>query len=478
MRKTLLFLITATLFGACLKSPKENPDGREVEIRLSTPLLTRSLEAESTISTVDILVFEGTPKTFKYRRYAWQKNGNLWSAALQVGTGQDIYFAINAREIIEAADAQLIADVTTWEEMQEALIMTNPQLFNLNTGTNNRLPMWGYSLNRTIADVPINQLGTVNIIRSVATVQVSFANDADFVLSEGTVAYGANKGFLAFSSDNTTTTPTGNFSTMAPEVPTDMVTTTEWSRAAQANNTLIYSFYMYENNAPTGSRDYTRIILKGRWNGSSKETYYPLAFRDPISDEKIPVKRNTNFKIRITKVNGDGYDTLEEAKNAEEVNMNFDIIPWDDEEDESIIIDGYNYIMLRPSLNDKSVFRSAVLYRTIEWDDRIVFKTNIPLDKFEMTLSPLGVFPDEEDKSLIQNLRFKVELESEEVVNGMITGYFQFTARLPFAEGCTYNPSVLTVRAGRIEFDINIEQRDREPGDWNDGGNQDIEFGY
>jgi hypothetical protein len=135
---------------------------------------------------------------------------------------------------------------------------------------------------------------------------------------------------------------------------------------------------------------------------------------------------------------------------------------------DEIFIDEANYITLQRDRNEQRDDRTAVLYRDTGSTDVIVFKTNIQLDKFDMTLNNGGDFPNPSDKKIIENDRFKIEIKTEDGVN-----YFEFTTLQPYAEAQD-NPSTLTVKAGRIEFDITIIQKNEDPFDWIDGGEQDF----
>ena len=474
MRKIFFFLIVFSMFfGACRKTSIygwDNAEVSEVDLRFSTSeVMTRSGEvSERAINTVDVLVFGGTPKTFMYHRYAWQKSGNLYSATLKIGTDQDLYFAINARSVIDAA---ALTEGMSWSEAQAALVMENPEAFNLTT-TNNGLPMWGFALNRTISDAPsnssVNNLGTIKLLRSVAAVEINVEDD-NFTLKEGSIAYGADKGLLAFNPTNISTPDVqGNFRTNNLEIPTEMTPAKTWYRTPQTgSNELKHVFYMYENN---NLSKHTKVILEGKWSGSSKgNTFYPLSLRNQETNDKLPVKRNNKFIIIVTKVNGDGYATWEEARDAEEVNMDYDVIVWDESHDESIIIDGSQYIMMQRSANDNSVGRTATLYRATGSADSIAFNTNIPLETFEMQLDNGGGFPDLSDKTLIENARFRAEIKTVDGIN-----YFKFNALQNY--GVTNNPSTLTVTTGRIKFEITINQINFDPNDWIDGGEYEIEL--
>jgi hypothetical protein len=335
--------------------------------------------------------------------------------------------------------------------------------------------MWGYLHDRSIADQAFINMGTITLLRSVASTDIT-VNASNFTLQKGYVVFSANKGYLPFSYDNLD----NSYNVEDPEIPAGMTANVDLVHVitpapdlppapAPATQKIENKFYMYENDTSTvaGQRS-TKVILEGIYTGtgaSNSPTFYPLAFRD-ADNHKLQVKRNWKYVLVVTNVNGDGYPTLEDAKDGEDLNMDYEVIPWNGSEDDNIQIIGSKYI---------ANYASAVeLYRPATSGKKFVVRTNFNLDDFELELDNGGDFPDQDDTTEIENDRFNVKVS----VAGTNEILFTVTARLDYDPAATDNPSILNVTVGGIlGFTTTITQINESPTDWNDGGNQNTGLG-
>ncbi len=466
MNKILLQLICIVFLAASCARDNDiggGKAGKQVEFRFDVSSSTRAVD-DTAINQLDVLVFrrqaayptETDKSVYLYTRYAWKVSDGRWRTNLAIGDNLDIYFAVNAHETLK----DLALEGKEYADAAKLMVLNDP---GADIGAMG-LPMWGSIRGCTVADKAVNDLGTVALLRSVASTDITVEDD-DFTLQEASLCYAADRGFLPFDPSRAG----------IPQVPDNMNSdlTADWTHTVLPadNNCVEDIFYMYENDAPSSAslNRSTKLVLKGQWNNtgsSGQPTWYPIALRSKNADGemvKSPVVRNNKYIVVITKVNGDGYPSFDEAKNAEPVNIDYDVVPWDEEMDGGIFIDGMQYVMLRRDRNERRDDRTAVVYRDAGSDDRIVFRTNIPLDQFSMELDNGGDFPDPADKTAIANDRFKAEIKTEGSNN-----FFNFTALVSY--GLDSNPSTLTVTAGRIRFDISIIQRSNSPDDWDDGG--------
>lgn len=473
MKRIFLLITTlmAIFFTSCAKDGSNEggnggvADGEtEIDISFVTTATTRaSIAAESTINTVDILVFDASGATteddavFQYSRYAWLSTGTTYRATLKQGSDLNIYFAINARAVVDALTAT--AGVTTYAGVVEQLLLTSPSTLNVSTG----LPMWGALNGVTISESnSIQSLGSIKLLRSVASADLSVTAQ-NFNLQSATVGYGANIGYLPYSADKISTPDaSGYFYSVDPFVPAAMTTTVQWTQPVTAINEVQNVIYMYENGADENSatRTPTRIVLAGYYgtDNTTKITYYPLAFRDASTNDKLKVKRNSKYNIIVTSVNGEGYETLDEAMTGEEVNMTYDVIPWDDFEEGDIYIDGTHFISM-PS-------RSAILGKEQGAEAYLIFTTNYELTDFSYRFDPDGgwvAYPG----SVASDSRFQADITQDSEGNN----YFHFISLLEY--GTDDNPAVLYVKAGRILFTINVEQIRNT---WDLGGDYDTQL--
>jgi hypothetical protein len=239
------------------------------------------------------------------------------------------------------------------------------------------------------------------------------------------------------------------------------------------------------------------VVVGGKYNGGTK-TYYRIDFATGPHNNRqlVNVLRNHLYRISIADVTGPGEATPEEAYNATSVNMNVDVIEWNEVDMSEIFVDGVRWIRLRNSFNE-NLSRRAVLYRPAGSVDRIYFETNIPISEWDESLSHYGEIQTEDilnedgekigERTFFGNRRFEVEINHDDtsttVEKGQnITiyhGHFRFVARVAaeYDTGVADMPSTLTIKSRRIRFPIIIEQRGDAPDDWQDGGNQDVEVG-
>lgn len=474
--KLTLLIPAALLIASCSKdhrgggeTPGTNGE-KEVEMSFLTPggtLSRAAIPAEDVLHDITLLVFDGQSDNskFLYSRYAWKTSttGNSFKTTLRLGSGLTIYFAANAKDIIQTLEGQgdLVGGVTTWGVVRELLLLETPTGFDL---ANKGLPMWGHKFDIQIADQPNNSLGRVNLTRSVASTDVQVLS-SEFTLEKGHLAYAANKGYLAY-------TLLSNGTISAPVSPANMATSVDWSTTATGNKIENY-FYMYDNDTdltPTGTNRPTKLILEGKWTGaggSGQTTFYPISFRNLNQAtgeyDKKQVTRNNKYLIVVKNVHGDGWGSIEEAKDADDVNVDYDVIDWDENGDGDIMIDGPKYLY-----RGASEVKLGHLQNSTE---EVVFRTNFDLSDFTMKFGTTGT----EGTTSAVNDRFKAEIVT--VNAGQADEYtcFRFTALKDYGADAD-NPSTLYVKVGRLTFKFTVTQDERKPGNWDDEGNQDVDF--
>lgn len=466
--KNIIFLVlsAALLFASCGKdSSTGSPAGEEVEVNMTlstnTPGTRAAIEAENTINTVDLLIFDAgsaataDDATYEYTRYAWKTSTGKYRATLKTGSGLNIYFAVNARTLLESVDMT----GKTFAQVRELLVMNDPSAVTVSGG----LPMWGYKLGCTITETTSsNSLGTIELLRSIASTDVSVSTSANFTLAKGHIVYGVNKGYLAYTGSRSAD-DNGNLQLDAPETPPSY-SYMDWSSMAITTTSETVSidnvFYMFDNSGDgTGGTHYTKLVLEGKWSGTDKtdNTFYPLAFRNS-DNERLKVTRNRKYILLVTNVNGDGYDTLDEAKEGEDANMDYEVIEWNQNSDSDIIIDGSKYISIN---KEDEVIVGRLSGSTVER----VFTTNYDTSNIEMRFSTSDSW---NTTGSISSSRFQVD-----VVNSTYT-CFKVTALQDY--GTDDNPATLYVRIGsRVSFTLTIRQVQT---DWNDGGEIGIDLEF
>ena len=541
----------AAIAAACHREVPNNGDPT-IEIRLSTGsnstggARTRADVADDEIRTVDVLVFKRNQSypadpekaIFQYSRYAWHKGSSVYSVVLKEGSNVDLYFIANAKGTIAAALSanKLVENTTTWSDARKALVLSG-----LIARKTNGLPMWGHRYGENInTNSAFNKFGTVRMLRAVATADVDFTGADNFILQQASIEFASSQGNLAYTVnpaniaygdgilDFNFDKPQYDYRLIAPEVPTGTTTIGQVLHVlptlhsldplAHPDNDGVTSndvegeLYFYENDANgENGKNYAKVVVKGKWDQNTPddtsddvESYYPLAFRettpynnpdnpnDPLNGTNLrtTIIRNHKYLFQITNVNGNGYETLEDAKNGTDMNITYKVVEWEEWTDDDITMVEGTWVSLSKSRNE-GLSKIASLYRNAGSTDEIRITTNLSLDKYKMTLpGGTAVTPESEGAtqaqwnaqgivSKVANSLYTVTL----VKNGTPTegsngdtvyyGKYIFKANLPYAASNTSKASVV---AGLIKFDLDIVQRDATPDDWGDGTDTDVDL--
>jgi len=465
------FILIALFFAACADELENNTkepaaDEQTVEMAFTSSAITYNTaeSAEDEVLTLDLVVCKDG--VYQYTRPAYTSNYATFRSTLKIDKDLDIYFFANATSLLDDADF-MTPEVTTWQEIQQKLILTYTD-----TIINNKrvLPMWGQLKGAEVSEHRVNNFGTISLLRAVASANVYFKPVAgkglDFEPVVAYLYYTADQAFTAPQNSNLTLTDGTVTAVKLPEVPQNMKTT-QRIEADFTGNTCESLLYMFDNNTTEGVQQQpgnkrTRLVVGGYLNGSNQMTYYPLDFFKTATTQLLEVTRNNQYNLTITSVNSEGWTDPDEAAEQASVNIDYEVISWDKNKDENIVIDGPDYL----SVNTKYV----TLYKKAGNQNNIHLSGTFTQE--DITLS----FPDTtngQTTSLangIQNNRFKAEI-SGEGTNLKLT----FTALQDYSEAnAETNKETLLIKAGRIEFEVYITQV-TSPG-WDNGGNEDIDF--
>lgn len=223
------------------------------------------------------------------------------------------------------------------------------------------------------------------------------------------------------------------------------------------------------------------------------QTWYRIDFikKTTTSEQWLSMLRNFSYNVKITSVTGDGYDDPDVALESAPMNMEAVVLDWNDAQMGDVVFDGPYFLYIGDSRNE-GLRKAASVYRNVDSTDEMAFETNIPLDEFTMAIAS-GNFgswveeptAEETDAGMVAkifNPFYSVyiigptEEENAEENGGVIRGKFLFTAMKNYEVSDPTPEAILTVTSGRIRYDITINQRNADPQDWNDGGNQEEEL--
>lgn len=445
--------------------------------------------SENTINTLDLLVFNSSDQ-FQYRRYATPHGttGKSFRSTLKVTAGSEtltVYFIANARTFVEKliADGDLAdGSNASWAAVRALLVDANPARFSTTATERANLPMWGMGSGLKVVEGAIEHWKGIELLRAVAGVDVyvDTAEVDDFDLEAVSIVNAPNMGFWA---------PPLSYRSSADALvaasPSSMETSVKLGPFAPSgtNPYVANMLYLYDNDTDESThngttRKYTRIIVKGKYAGESY--WYPIDFvryktgttTDELEYDQIV--RNTKYVFEITAVTGPGYPSEEIAAQEPPVNMATKVQEWTPDISDSgdFGFDGTYYVALQT--RNVTVYRKAGSGRSISLVSnahasivQLNFKTT---DNGAQNPINTGNSPNEG----IYNERFKVEKvtagtgAAERVTGLIISAVGDFDT----ADDAR-NHDILVVRAGNVIFEININQINSDPTDWQDGGNQD-----
>ncbi len=245
----LLFLLVV-----CPSCNSDDPHTRnsngeqEIEMTLLSPMtyLTKATdegsESERQIVEVDLLICD-KDGLYSYRREGYKStNTGKYRATLKIENNVTIYFLINCRTLLDSYEQSgLLVEGKSWAtEIQPNLVDVSPQHFS---GDDLPLPMFGRK-SANITDESVNNLGSVSLARSVASVDAYVKTDKDvFELTEMYLYFAPDKGYLAPRDDNF---DAGQI--YSPESPADMKTELilKYDKGITGNSVLS-KLYLYDN---------------------------------------------------------------------------------------------------------------------------------------------------------------------------------------------------------------------------------------
>lgn len=498
MNKIFLILAAAIFLPCCTGNVGTDCPGADkpkyVEIAISTqggsltrtPVPDPGNAEENRIDELDLLVF-GADGLYLYRREASRVSGelNTYRASL-VETDQQltIHLLANCRDIIKdweggAADKSQMK----WSGVHAKLIDTEPWRLTRDSVS---LPMWGTVTGRLATESSPTRLGTVEMLRSVASVDVYVEQSGDtagFMLSDLYLYYAPDMGYVGavgkagsspaqYLIPDEMTTTLNNIA--GKELHANSVGQFNPVEGGKQYDMIAHQMYLCENDAVdrSGARRPTRVIIAGNYTRSGNLTpgakrYYPIDIVDAKGYYR-PVIRNWKYEFIITSVSGPGHATIEEAAEAAQTDLNVRIIEWNREEVE-IGISGRYYVSMER--------KAAVLWRDAGSTDRLKLTYRIE----EAGSGEFGINFKEGSANGIQqtidggikNDYFSVTMAREgSDTDGAIV--FTVTALKPYAAG--HDTDVVEIAFRNLRFELSITQLDSTPGDWENGGTIPVNF--
>lgn len=362
-RLGVIFMVMMGLAG-CQKDTLMPEDGTkdlgsEIELTMSALMSdivipTRAItESEETaITRLDVLVFDGSDN-FVYTIQANSPtvaSGKLtYTVRLKKSTGSEKY------KLVLLANLTAAPTITVGTAKETALTaITFVPATNWTTG--GTIPMWAEY--PTAAAVTIattaSSFGTTAVIRSLARVNVTNTATSTFTLTKVWVYNSTNKArvaplFTYYDANNKKVT--------APSIASGAATTNVYSKTATSNKVEREIYIGESDDKPVGDASAVCLVLEGTFGG--KTNYYRVDLVAADGKTPLDILRNYTYNINITKVEGSGYATKEDAFASLPVNITVDIKVWDDANLNDITTDGQYSLAVESSTVDLAVEAGA-----------------------------------------------------------------------------------------------------------------------
>lgn len=325
---------------------------KSVDFKLQLPGHTEAIHTyaiseneENAIKTVDVLAFKVTNKgqaneseTFAYRvagagvstPNAANSAGKSFKAGLKIDNDNYYRFVVLAN-VREQLNGVTINEGERKEAVMAKLVFRKTGQWNATSAVSyDAFPMWGETEPAMVTG-NTTALNSIALLRSLARIDVVLKETvlSNFQISSVSLVNSYAEGLITPLSANYN----GNAVT-AESVPpaaqrnTDPVTYT----VASPGHSLQQEIYTFESpkssllvNQATG----TELIIGGRYNGSTVDTYYRIAFMD-VSGSALPLLRNYKYTVNIISVGGAGYATMKDALNNIPMNIEVELAKLND----------------------------------------------------------------------------------------------------------------------------------------------------
>ncbi len=478
-------------------SGSTSPDSVHVTLSVQLPgqstpkTYAISESSENYIKTFDVLAFIIDPDD-KTEKFSYRSQG-----ALSTDNGSEKVFKVTLLRsneqyrfvCITNSKAQLdqlgkIEKGTLKEDITKQLIFRNATKWEATSDQQfTPFPMWGES-EPTVIRAEMTELGDVALTRMLARMDVALTTDAAkqvFKLesvhlfnrkTRGHIVPNTTEGYWENGKAEKATLPADN----EEQNPLTIVEAIEYSKPAGSDVVFEQEIYTFEAQAPSSglAHEATCLVIGGIYEEDNKATYYRIDFLEKDQKTYKDILRNHLYRVNIVKVEGSGYDTPEEAFDAKNLNMEVEIVMWDQGEMKEIVFDGQYLLAVSRSeftltsgeklLNELTVFTDypkgwqASVPEDSEWITIIEEYQSGPADE----KSPLKFNVQKNETGFIRNGRLlvtagrlnyviKINQTPEEDFNLLVMDYkFEPVSELIF-------PSKANLTYASMNQEINVE---------------------
>lgn len=377
-------------FSSCAKSELEpHAQGATLTLELDVPasqeVVSRALEDESQVRTLDVLFFNSAGSNSANPVYTERRHLN-YVITVELGRLRAVIkdLPLGTYRVLAVANAE--ATLFDGLTVGTTLSVAKSSLVNAKSGTmpEANFLMAGESTKNEVITDGAQVLSTISLVRAVARVDVmcdlkNNLTGAKFELTSAEVRNVRDQGFVfgqsLLSDKNLASFPAtaAVVDYVRPEVTADHPT------YANGSGHILSQLYTYENTSADAqlNRDQTTcLIVGGKFNGSSINTYYRIDLSN--SNKKHVVKRNHRYVISITSVLGPGYGTKDEAENGLMNNIKAEIMEWVEGGSSGIVMEGNKMLSVSKTLFEAEMyslgttFKLGVSTKNLSLDDFVI----------------------------------------------------------------------------------------------------------
>jgi len=380
---------------------------------------------ESAINTIHVLVFKANK--YQYTTEGYDKGGNTFMVKLPKGETLDLTILANVEQHLAALaqegyfepgrnKADVLAAVSEFRQ---------PDAWET-TDETRYLPMWAERTDVTVSTGNEFTSEAIALTRMHAAIDVT-VNVEGFELEEVWLCNANTVGYLIADDERENYSASDNM-----------------QKYTVGTGTNACCNAIYTPEAPAGSDDKIGenacLVVKARYNDYTG--YYRIDFVSQNTqsgdDEYFPLERNHQYSIQIVEVNGQGYDSAQDALVASTAPLNTDITTWDAGQIGNVqSAGGYMLGVSATTINLPS--------------EGVTSEAPVTLTIVSQGADPEITFSDDND----ENIMCEVVSSS----NGLTT--INITATPNLAE--TERKSSLTIAVGELKQTVTITQEDATP---------------
>ncbi|NDV84930.1 DUF4906 domain-containing protein [Bacteroides sp. 51] len=398
----LLAAIMLVALSACMDESHENTPQTEKDVRVkfaiqlpgaSTPA-TRALDDddEKEVREIDVLVFnQGSEGGFVYKARCSEtdietdpgdNSKKTFTVELRQGT-YDLVIVANSSDIVAATTLTGKTKEKALQALTEQMPADGKWLANSSATTGYRpIPMWGNIGSTTINEqTDLTGDKKIYLTRMVARVDVKVdaaVGKSSFELTsvhvynyntEGTIVPASTAWNEVLVDGKMVWKVTEPTVLSAPTLKGPLNYDNEDSKTEinTADNNCVGEIYIFEaeNHTDTEGEDEdkkhknakdllnrTCLVVGGKYKGAADPTYYRIDFGNGSGTSKtfFDVLRNHRYVFNITKVSGPGYDDPDIAFESLPVNIEAEVLEWNDGQGGDVIFDGQYYLSIKPEM--------------------------------------------------------------------------------------------------------------------------------